>query len=98
MKYFVLAGNALSLPQRNVISNYISNGGYGYWHWFPDFWLVTTMNDNETAGTLRDNIRTVAPLAEFMIFAVRPSEDWAGYGNQEWAEWLRQNWGKWVGP
>jgi|HubBroStandDraft_2_1064218.scaffolds.fasta_scaffold18665_5 hypothetical protein len=94
MKHFVLAGNELSPLQRNTITKYLSDTGYGYWHWFQDFWLVTSANNYVTSVNLRESLKLVVPGTHFMVFAVEPSPDWAGVGNETWAEWIHQNWSR----
>ncbi len=93
MKYFVLASNELSILQQNAITDYFKQRQheYGFWHWFPNFWLLTSGKFDDSVQELRNAIVEAAPQAQFMLFAVEPVA-WAGRGDPKWAEWLQENW------
>jgi hypothetical protein len=93
MKLFVLTVQGASEAQRNAITNYLKNGGYGYWHWLSDFWIIETAYPNLSSAALRDEMLKLIPGLWFNVFAVRPiAGDWAGFGDTSSAEWLNENW------
>jgi hypothetical protein len=93
MKLFVLAVQGASEAQRNAITKYLRDGGYGFWHWLADFWIIETAFLQLSSPTLRDEISKLAPGLVFNVFAVRARDgDWAGMGDSRSAQWLIENW------
>ncbi len=92
MKYFILGSDTLSSVQRDAITNYLSGAGLGYWHWLPDFWLITSGDDRITGPSLRDVVKSIIPNVQFTIFPVEPVGTWAGVGDEKWVQWLNENW------
>jgi hypothetical protein len=93
MKFFVLAVQGASEAQRNAITQYLRDNGYGFWHWLADFWIVQTTTPDLQAPAFRDVIKQFLPGLVFNVFAIRPiNNDWAGFGDHRSVEWLKENW------
>lgn len=94
MKFFMIAAHSPNLWQRNAITTYFhGKPEYGFWHWTPDFWLITTSNYANTSEGIRNAIVQIAPGLHFAVFGADPrANDWAMFSNEKWAEWIRQNW------
>ena len=93
MKFFVLAAQGASEDQRNAITKYLRDGGYGFWHWLADFWIIQTTIPNLSAADFRTAIAKFVPGLSFTLFGVRPiNNDWAGFGDPRSSAWLDENW------
>jgi len=93
MRFFVLAAQGPTPAQQNTITTLFSNNdNYGYWHWLPDFWIITS-GAPVTSEQLRDTIKFRVPGLIFIVLAVDPvANDWAGWTPTEWGDWLRDQW------
>lgn len=94
MKFFIIAATSPTQEQRNAITLFFQGKPqYGFWHWMPDFWIITTTDHEITARQLLDMIKAAVPslLSGFGVFAIEPL-DWALYSDPKWGEWLDQNW------
>lgn len=90
---FIVAINDPTTEQRNSITNYVSDQKYGYWHWYQDFWLLTTRNGDIKASTIRDSIQSVASGVTCFVLPVEGSpESWAAFGKKEEFKWLHETW------
>ncbi len=38
---FIISANNATAAQKDQITIFLKNQGFGYWHWFNDIWLVT---------------------------------------------------------
>ncbi|MES9901097.1 MAG: hypothetical protein ABW168_00275 [Sedimenticola sp.] len=95
MKRFVVAINNASTEQRNAIAKYLHEQEFGYWHWFQDFWLVTTIDSKIGSTYIRDVIQTVASGVHCLVLEVEGnSEKWAGFGDKDRFDWLHKSWNK----
>jgi hypothetical protein len=99
MAKFTIAAMNLSAAQRDGITNYLSQLG-GYWHWMPDFWLLSSPVDRQPSE-IRDAIHKVYPNVTLLVLRVivPNGEHWAGTfpsaNMDQWAEWLNQEWHYW---
>jgi len=94
MNKFIVATSDATAENRDAISRRIKSLGFGYWHWMPDLWLLTTFSAL-TAESIRDDLLKVAPGVNIFVMPVAaPPQglNWALYSPTEWAEWLNQNW------
>lgn len=91
---FIVAISEANAQKRDAISDYVKGRGYGYWHWMPDIWLLTTSKP-VTAEQIRNALMRVARGINILVTpVVAPPEGmpWALYAPDEWAEWLEKNW------
>jgi hypothetical protein len=98
-KFAIAAVNATE-AQRNGITNYLGKLG-GYWHWMPDFWLLTSAVDRQPSE-IRDAIFKAYPNVALIVLPVnvpQNGEHWAGAfpspASEQWSEWLNQEWQPW---
>ena len=90
---FVVITSQPSVQQQNLITLFFKNGGYGYWHWSYDTWLVTTMLQDD-AAQLRDKLQALTPKLSMVVLYIEPqaSKKWALLGPPTWGEWFRSTW------
>jgi hypothetical protein len=94
---FVVALRNPEPEQRNTLTFFFKNQEYGFWHWIPDTWfIVLPTNVDQTAQSLREQIRELLPGVHFMVVGIdQPSggkRNWAGFGPKRWFEWFHRNW------
>lgn len=92
MKMFGLAVNQANQAQRNAITTYFKNLSWGYWHWFPDFWVLHTRVDEETAEAIRNAVQSLAPGLHCIVLPLDTNSAWAGFGSTQWKEWFDRHW------
>lgn len=92
MKVFAVAAAPSDQIRRDSITMHFKNQGWGFWHWFPDFWILATQNDDATSEELRETVKTIAPGLYCMVLALDTSSSWAGFGSPEWKEWFDIHW------
>jgi hypothetical protein len=93
-KKFIVAISDATAKNRDAVSNRLKSLGFGYWHWMPDMWLLTT-NSAATAESIRDEVMKVVPGVNIFVTPVATPPDgmvWAAYSPEEWWEWLNKNW------
>lgn len=93
MKRFVVAVNNASREQKDAITKMLSENQYGYWHWFQDFWLLTSSINDINSAVIRDEIQKVASGVHCFVLAVDGDpNNWAAYGKKEQFDWLHKTW------
>ena len=65
----------------SLILDYIREQGCSWWHWFDNFWLLTTHNDEISAGTIRDELVEICGDKNLIVLEVNDIT-WATYGPQ----------------
>jgi len=91
---FIVAVSDATAQKRDAISIHLKDRGFGYWHWMPDIWLLTTSSE-ATAESIRDEVLKVAPGVNIFVTPVATPPGgmvWATYSPEEWQEWLNKNW------
>lgn len=88
---FVIAVPAATAEQQNRVTNHFKKEGFGFWHWFPNLWLLSTFAPGVTASQLRDEMNRLLPGVHNTVLQVK-NEQWAFFGPARWGEWFRQNW------
>ncbi|MBN8842651.1 MAG: hypothetical protein J0H88_05310 [Sphingomonadales bacterium] len=64
----------------------------GWWHAFPNFWLLRDHFDQLDAPAIRDQITAIAPAARIFVQEADPKM-WAARSlNESNREWLRNYW------
>jgi hypothetical protein len=94
---FVIGVGGLSSAEDKLVREYISEQG-AWWHWISNLWLMTTKNEEISAGTIRDEILKVNQKARVIVFEFPEDLDWAASASTNssgkgMADWLRQPWG-----
>lgn len=87
--FIILTANATT-SQQDAIGKLFNT--YGWWHYFPQAWIVLDQSGLETAESIRDKIQGVAPRLTHYVFAVKPGSDYAGFAPEKWDEWLKDSW------
>src|SRR5260370_27161942 len=90
---FIVAISDSTAESQDAISTRLKSLGYGYWHWMPEFWLLTT-SPPATAESIRDEVMKVAPNVNIFVTPVANPPGgmiWAAYSPEEWWEWLNKN-------
>ena len=91
MRKFVILVNAPSTQQQNALSKFLQGTPCGYWHYLSDAWLVVDSRPASTAASWRDEIQTLLPGKNILVFSVTV-EDWAGNMPKKNFEWLQKSW------
>jgi len=81
----------------NAFIAYVEVKGWGFWHWFPDSFLIVDNSGTTTLEALRDDVRKHFPNSFNLVVEVpRNGGNWAGFGpntpSNDMAAWLRQVW------
>lgn len=92
MKRFIVAVDNATEGQRNKITSFVK-GKYGYWHWYSDFWLLTSSDDSRTATSLREDLKEAVPgLFMFILEIEGDAHTWAAFGDKKHFKWLHETW------
>lgn len=89
-RYFSIAVEGLSALEETKLAE--GWRGYGWWHGVGNFWLLRDHTDTMTAGSVRDNIRALAPSARVIVLDVNPNTWSASAMTQSNRDWLEKYW------
>jgi hypothetical protein len=95
MKRFIISGNiphTAEATQRLVTRLKTINPDIAWWHYFGGLWLVVDSADKLNANRMRDELRTLFPGIQFMVFEIEPGGTWAGWGPTKSKQWLDEQW------
>src|SRR5712692_2106897 len=67
MRRFVVIAKNAEPVQQNILTKYFHSKGYGFWHWVPDTWLLTSDDAHENATSLRDTIKVLVPGLHVLV-------------------------------
>lgn len=87
---FVILTDSATATQQRAIKNVIAT--CGWWHHFPQAWLIRDVDGLWTSSTLVDAIAARCPGLKFYVLRATPGAEWGGYGSNKEAQWLRNNW------
>ena len=95
-RFVVLLGSATK-DQDDAFLNFIKSNRLGWWHWFPNSWLLKKLNSDIGASDLRDAARDIYGRANNLVIELNDNEDtWSGFGpkteNKDMFHWIRENW------
>ena len=86
----------------SAFNNYIQQQGFGWWHWFDNFWLLTTYDNTITAAAIRDKLVEISNRKRLIVIEIT-SIIWANFGPQgsdnnandlNISKWLLEEWDK----
>lgn len=79
--------------QRKRITRFLKEQKCEWWHWIPDFWIVSDPKKRLTAAAIRDGLEQVVPsIQKKMVIEINGPADWAASGPRKMFEWLEGNW------
>lgn len=97
MKRFVISAEGLVKPVADHLTLSISLGGYKYWHWIENVWLVETALPH-TARSLYEELLQKVPAAQhaqILVLEISGPETYWGNSSAQCWQWLsRAGWGK----
>jgi len=82
-KWFVVGTESITAEQEKSFIDYIKDNGFGWWHWIPNFWLITG-EGSPSCIEIRDELHKLAPGKDIIVVEFKPVT-WAGV----WAEYRR---------
>jgi hypothetical protein len=77
-KFFVVGIEPMTAEQDRSFIEYLRGLRVGWWHWIPNFWLVTG-NTEAGCSEIRDELDRIAPGNTNLVLEVDPI-NWAGFG------------------
>jgi hypothetical protein len=63
-----------------------------WWHYSSDVWLLTFPAENPSALQLQEQIRSLFPTANLLVFRVPQGAEWSGWAPKGWKNWFDQFW------
>jgi hypothetical protein len=93
MPIFVVLTYRIDAEQREDIHALIKSNSRGWWHHFPDVWLVRGHNTSFWRGLIADIImrRQGSAVLVFRLDNQSPTPAWSGEGKKEMYDWLKTN-------
>jgi hypothetical protein len=95
-KKFVVALHG-SPNLRDTITNYLLGKNWRVWHWYADFWLLSEVSDELTAGKLYQDMELDIPTivhTSLLVIEMGPELRYFGRAPRADAwDWMRDHWG-----
>ena len=91
----IIALDAGTPTQRDVVTDYIRDKGWKVWHWVADLWLLADVPPEASPGTLWADLTASPSLrsAKGLVMRVDPElTHWGGNDPASWV-WMKENWG-----
>ena len=92
MNKFVLSTNQATPAQRNAITEALRKPELGWWHWFPDIWLIVDASGQHTEDSLLEVLHPLVPEVFMLMLNVTGSRGFRGWGPKNMGEWLDKQW------
>lgn len=95
-RFVIILHGSLAVHQ-NLVTEFVKNNGYGFWHWQSGTWLVVSPFD-EDAVMLRDKLlQSLQPYSSSVLvigvdMPPDKTKNWATFGPTIWGEWFRNTW------
>ena|SRR6266851_1585538 len=93
-KWLVVSTQSITDEQEKAFIEYVRSKHMSWWHWTPNFWLVTG-SDPPSCGEIRDKLHELAPGQHTIVIEVTPVT-WAGFGpssdKRNMFAWFDRNW------
>jgi hypothetical protein len=69
----------------------------GFWHWIPNFWLITTSDEDISAQKISYKLKELGAKKRNLVLEIPEDEDWAGWGQnnakgRSMFEWIETTW------
>ena len=94
-RFVILVDSDATKEERDAVTEHLRNSGtYGFWHYFPFSWLVTTRVESVTSVTLRDEIQEKLGGTSIVVIQTDSGTTWGAYGPKVESEWLLETWTK----
>lgn len=93
-KMFIIATKNATKQQQREIADLLKGMGVGWWHHFPNTWLVSTGSSHLTPTQLRDAIKTMSPAPTHYVLEVNKNVSWAGFAAPTSHAWIKAQWKK----
>ena len=93
MKASIILTHSATAKQQDDLRALFEPGHFGWWHWFPQAWLLTDQKDH-SVYQLRDMITNACPGLTVYIFEIEHGSRYAGFAPPDWEDWLKTQWAK----
>jgi hypothetical protein len=89
----IVVGDRLGEAGRDAMSNALTHQPeVGWWHWFPDAWLIRDPQARSPEWWLR-LFRECVPTGRILVLGDGPDHPWAAQGPPEFfSPWIAQFW------
>lgn len=98
MKKFILIVEDLSEKDEEILIEYFSRHGLGWWHWIDNAWLLTSHNKDMCTTNIRDEVQELGTSGNILVLEIKKNIDWSGFGpttkKQNMFKWIRKTWHK----
>ncbi|MGA2475740.1 MAG: hypothetical protein ABSF73_03885 [Terriglobia bacterium] len=98
-KRFIICLDAPVTPnQPQALLDFLRAKGYGWWHWFPNTWLVVDNSGTLNHTVLRDIAKIAYPGAFLLVLELPEGMNgrWSGFGiasgPQDQFKWIQEQW------
>ena len=95
---FVVGVDGETQQDVDKIVQFARDNGIGWYHWIDNFWLFTSRSESITAGTIRDELRSLVRDKHLVVLQVE-NVTWATFGPKKMEKggknislWIRQTW------
>lgn len=93
-RHYVVAidsGTATAADKDRITESFRTQS-FGFWHHFPDIWLLAGVPEHMTAKSIYALIETLVPQASLFVASMsRPGEYWGRAPETGW-QWFKANW------
>jgi len=99
-KRFIVLLNTTTAEQNTKFRDEFIKPSFGWWHWFPDCWLLTDAAGRFTAAAIRDEVRKHFSGSFTLVVELRDdgTDTWSGFGmntaEKNMFKWIKENWEK----
>lgn len=94
---FIVSVSGLSDAEVETLRSFLKSKA-AWWNWIPNFWLLTTKNEEVSCAEIRDKIMQIADDPTCLVMEVPKDEGWATYGpsnknGKKMSDWIKETWG-----
>lgn len=94
---FVVLTNGLDVPTRNNVHEFVKTNSQGWWHRFPDVWMVRGQTPTYWRDRLKEIIRagTGDSVLVLQLSNTTPGPGWASWSTEtDLTDWLKTHFRK----
>src|ERR1700726_4630482 len=93
---FVVGVDGLTDDSDTKFREFLKSCGAGYWHWIPNFWLITTDDEDVSAEKISDKLNDLKAKRN-LVLEIPEDISWYGWGapnakGKSMYEWLMTTW------
>lgn len=89
---FMVAVQKFTVQEDEQFQAYLK-GAFGWWHWFDDFWLLTSRDPDISPAAIREKLDEIAPGKRKLVMEVQEDISWSGWKDKAGVfDWLKSTW------